>query len=147
MPQNPDLGLTWIEREPPLAPCAVAAWGEASRALAHRLLERDDAQLAGLAAVAGDALLVVVAEGPALPWADGARYLGRDPDAPALYTPTTLRPSVPAPLVERALSRRKKLAAPFAVLPELSLVVPLSGARALSRAPLQEWLDAQGRRG
>ncbi len=147
MPEPSNLELTWVEREPPLAPCAVAAWGETSHALAQRLLQRDDAQLARLSAVAGDSLLVVVAEGTELPWIDGVRYLGRDPDAPALYTPTTLRPSAPAPLVERALSREKGIAAPFAVLPERSLVVPLSGARALSRAPLAEWLAREGGRG
>ena len=147
MPQGPNLPLTWLEREPPLVPCAVAAWGEASRALAHSLLERDDAGLGALAAVAGDSLLVVLGEGPELPWADGVRYLGRDPDAPGLYTPTTLRPSAPAPLVERALSRHKEVAAPFAVLPERSLVIPLSRARALARARLQEWLAGQERRG
>src|SRR2546421_12248969 len=94
--------VTWRSRQSPLTPVAVAAQGEAARLLAGRLLARDDADLARLQGVAGPGLLVISGEEGALPWVDGAIYLGRDTEASALLLPTTLEPSVPLPLLERA---------------------------------------------
>jgi len=132
-------------RAEPLAPCAAAAEGAAAAALVRALLRRDDAALAGLSGVAAPGLLVVTGPAEALPWADGVRYLGRDPAAPALLLPTALEPEAPAALVERALlaaaGPADRVAAPFAVLDGPLRLVPLGEARPLDRSALLAWLE------
>ncbi|GAA2796692.1 hypothetical protein RMN57_35700 [Kitasatospora sp. CM 4170] len=103
----PAFPLHWERREPPLPAAAVLALGDAVPALAAAARERlragarlgvllDDDP--GLPA-ADHALLVLGAEAD-LPWADGARYLGRDA---GLLVPTTARPGPAAALWRRAL--------------------------------------------
>jgi hypothetical protein len=130
------IGWQWTARAAPLSPRAVAATGDAVRALARRLLDRDDAALARLRGVAGpDAVLVVI--GDDLPWVDGVTYLGWDPEAPTLLVPTALAPTVPAGLVEAAFARRfPGESSPLAVLPEIGRVVPTGDARPLERNAL-----------
>jgi hypothetical protein len=131
------LPITWQTRGLPLTPQAVAAQGTAMRLLAERLLARNDAELALLSGVAGPQLLIVLGPEALLPWVDGAFYLGQDPDAPNLLLPTTLVPSVPLPLLERALQRQvPHLAPPLAVLPESCQLVSLAAARAVARETL-----------
>ncbi|MEV8099713.1 hypothetical protein [Kitasatospora sp. NPDC085879] len=100
---EPVFALRWERREPPLPPAAVLALGDAVPALAAATRAR---LLAGvrLGTLAdADALLVLGAAGD-LPWADGARYLGRDGE---LLVPTTARP-LPAPaLWPAALGARR----------------------------------------
>jgi hypothetical protein len=141
------LPVTWRLREKPLAPIAAAAVGRRARALAPRLLAREDAALARLHGVAGKDVLVVLAEAADLPWLDGIVYLGRDPEAPALLVPTILEPEVPIALVERALVRRAQTS-PLAVLPDAErleprartdLLVPCGGALPIVRAVLEAW--------
>ncbi|MCX5175964.1 hypothetical protein [Streptomyces virginiae] len=99
--------LRWERREPPLPAAAVLAVGDAVPGLAAAALERirDGARLGVLAddgpslSAADRALLVLGAEGD-LPWADGARYLGRDA---GLLVPTTARPEPAAALWRRAV--------------------------------------------
>ncbi|WP_405437470.1 hypothetical protein OG373_09625 [Streptomyces avidinii] len=99
--------LRWERREPPLPAAAVLAVGDAVPGLAAAALERvrDGARLGVLAddgpglPAADRALLVLGAEAD-LPWADGARYLGRDA---GLLVPTTARPAPAAPLWRRAI--------------------------------------------
>ncbi len=108
-----------VPRPEPLAPTAAVAEGCAARRLARRLLQLGDAALARLVGVAGPGLLAVLGAEAELPWIDGIRYLGRDPDAPALYLPTALTFDVPLALVEGAfLAAATAGAAPFAVLLE-----------------------------
>ncbi|WP_405528147.1 hypothetical protein OG592_09620 [Streptomyces avidinii] len=103
----PSLPLRWERREPPLPAAAVLAVGDAVPGLAAAALERvrDGARLGVLAddapglPAADRALLVLGAEAD-LPWADGARYLGRDA---GLLVPTTARPAPAPPLWRRAL--------------------------------------------
>jgi hypothetical protein len=92
-------------------------------------------------ALAGDDLLLLVGPGEALPWADGALYLGRDPAAPALLLPTMLAPSVPLELLERALRRRLAASGPLALLPRAGAVevVALAGARTVTAERLAQW--------
>ncbi|MFI7354959.1 hypothetical protein ACIBTP_13525 [Streptomyces avidinii] len=103
----PSFPLRWERREPPLPAAAVLAVGDAVPGLAAAALERvrDGARLGVLAddgpdlPAADRALLVLGAEAD-LPWADGARYLGRDA---GLLVPTTARPAPAAALWRRAL--------------------------------------------
>lgn len=139
------LPLRWQVREPPLEPLAAAATGPAARALAERLLAMPDERLAALRGVAGPELVLVQGAAEALPWVDGAQYLGRDPEAPGLLLPTSLRPGVPLPLVERAVMlRRRAVPMPMALLLEPPLLVPLEEARPLERAALRRWLEEAG---
>lgn len=143
------LPLTWSARAEPLRVRAVAARGDAARALGRRVVALDDVALAALTAVAGDGLLIVL--GDELPWVDGAVYLGRDPDAPGLLLPTALTPSVPAAVLDHALARRLEAAAagaPLAVLPAPLAIAACGDARAIDRTRLRAWLgDADGNRG
>jgi hypothetical protein len=77
---------------------------------------------------------VVLGAAAALPWCDGARYLGRDPEAPALYVPTAIGPDLPVSLVERAVLRLAP--APVAVLPLEDRLVSVAAARPLARDAL-----------
>lgn len=138
------LPLRWQVREPPLDATAAAATGLAAVALAQRLFARTDEALSLLSGVSSPELLLVTGPPGALPWVDGVQYLGRDPEAPALLLPTTLRPAVPLPLVERAVMlRRRGNPAPAAVLLDPPLLVPLEAARAVDRAALRRWLEAR----
>lgn len=137
-PAAPTERVRWAPRDPPLAPAAVVGLGDAARALARRLLRLDDARLGALQGVAGPSLIAVVGAAEALPWVDGAVYLGRDPDAPTLYLPTALRPDVHVALFERALARGRSLDAPVAVVARAGelVVFSLGAARAVARAEL-----------
>lgn len=132
--------MVWRPRRTPLDPIAVAARGPAARALAQRLLARDDEALARLSGAASRELLVVLGDAADLPWVDGAVYLGKDTAAPSLLLPTTREPSVPLPLVERAFARAAGAAPPFAILLEPPVVASLEAARPVLRATLEEWL-------
>ncbi|MCG6497724.1 hypothetical protein [Kitasatospora sp. A2-31] len=103
----PAFALRWERREPPLPAAAVLALGDAVPALAAAARERlragarlgvlvdDDPSLP-----AADRALLVLGPEADLPWADGARYLGRDA---GLLVPTTARPGPAAVLWRRAL--------------------------------------------
>lgn len=94
--------VDWVRRAPPLEARGVVAVGEAARRLRDRALAR----LPGLAGVAGDGLLVVLAEPARVPWVDGATLIGPDPRAPRLWTPVHVRPTVHPALVAEALGER-----------------------------------------
>lgn len=136
--------MAWRPRRTPLDPVGVAARGEAARALARRLLAREDEALARLNGAAAPELLIVLGDSAELPWVDGAVYLGRDAAAPSLLLPTTREPSVPLPLVERACSRTVEAPPPFALLLDPPLLTSLQAARPVLRTTLQSWLDRAG---
>jgi hypothetical protein len=138
------LAVEWLPREPPLEPTAVAARGAAARALAARLLEEPDEALSTLRGVAGPDLILLIGETDSLPWADGVVYLGKDPSAPSLLLPTTLRHSVPGSLFEQALrSQFPSLATPIAVLPGGQQIVPVAEARTVDRPTLLAWSEGR----
>jgi len=138
------IALTWRPRTTPLDPLGMAVRGDAVRALAKRLLARDDEALARLSGVASPGLLVVLGEAADLPWVDGAVYLGRDADAPSLFLPTSREPTAPLPLVERALLARARTSGtspPYAVLVDPPLLASTQAARPIVRPVLQAWLE------
>ena len=135
--------IAWRPRPAPLEPVAMAARGEAARALARRLLARSDEDLARLTGVAGQDLILLLAnagDSGLLPWVEGAAYLGRDARAPSLLLPTNREPTVPLPLMERALvarAGRQKAEPPLAVLLDPPLLASVLEARPLVRRRLQ----------
>jgi len=122
---------------------AVAAHGPVAWMLARRLLARSDEELAQLQGVAGTQFLLVTGDGEALPWADGAVYLGRDAGAPSMLVPTTQEPSIPLPLLESALlANCNNLTPPIAVLPSHKMIASLTAARPLARDTLRGWIKS-----
>ena len=141
------ISVVWQTRDDALQPLAVGAFGGAARVLVRRCLARDDEVLALLRGVAVEKGGVIFSgDAEQLPWADGARYFGRDDAAPSLLLPTTLQPDVPLSLFESALHRQVGVssasAPPLLVWPEQKLVASLCDARPVVRARLLEWLDA-----
>lgn len=147
------LPVSWRPRPMPLDPVGVAARGDAARAMARRLLargDRDEDALARLSGVAGPGLIILLGEGPALPWVEGAAYLGRDAHAPSLLLPTNRQPAVPLPLLERALlirAARLQAEPPLAVLLDPPLLASTLEARPLVRSQIEAWLENEEKMG
>lgn len=139
--------IAWRPRPVPLEPVGVAARGEAARALVRRLLARSDEDLARLTGVAGQDLILLLGDAALLPWVEGASYLGRDAQAPSLLLPTNREPTVPLPLLERALVARaghRKAEPPLAVLLDPPLLASALEARPLVRRRLRFLLQEKG---
>jgi len=139
--------ITFSPRADVLDPVAVAGFGRAARALANRLLRLTDERLRELRGAAGDDVLVVLGETGSLPWADGVAYLGRDPDAPRLLVPTTVRPDIGLDVLERVIARRaavlpSRLPSPWAVLVSPPQLFSVAHAAAIERDRLHAWLEA-----
>ncbi len=128
------VAVGWRPRAVPLAPEAVVGRGEASRALARRVLA-DPGPWRGLV---GEALLVVFADGDALPWAEGVAYLGRDPRAPSLWVDTRWELDVPPDLAARAVARRAPGAVAWLRAPDA--LVPLGEVDRLDPGALAAWV-------
>lgn len=143
MPASLQFGISWVPRETPLLPAAVAARGDAALRLARRLLLLDDESLARLEGVAGNELIVIKGAAEDLPWVEGVQYLGVDHDAPALLLPTNYEASLPKPLLARALAARAGESGTIAVLPQPALLVPMKSARSVSRQALTEWIGGR----
>lgn len=140
---DPRVEVAFRPRAEPLEPVAAAARSAFARALATRLLARDDDALARLSGVAAGAIVIVLGARDDLPWADGVVYLGRDARAPSLLLPVTLEPDVHPALFERALLARG-LGPPIAVLLDPPALASVGSARPIERARLVRWLDAAG---
>lgn len=140
------LAPRWLPRHPPLRPVAVAGWGAAARALAAAALPQAEALSLHLDPE-DDALVLVLMPGApaaALPWADGATFLGVDPAAPALLLPTHQRPDLPLPLLAAAvLARAPAGGAPWALLPQRGRCLALGPARPAGAAALTARAEAR----
>jgi hypothetical protein len=137
--------VEWIRRTAPLPPVGAAARGPAAAALVRRLLALSDEALAGLAGVASPDLVAVGGPQDSLPWVDGVLYLGAAPGAAGLWVPTTLAPTVPEPLLARAI-QHARIASPAAVLVFPggdATVISLAAARPVARDLLEGWLEAR----
>lgn len=139
------LAPRWLPRHPPLRPVAVAGWGAAARALAAAALPQAAALSLHVDPEDDALVLVLLPDAPAgaLPWADGAVYLGVDPAAPALLLPTHRRPDLPLPLLAAAvLGRAPAGGAPWALLPGRGRCLALGPARPASVAALTARAEA-----
>lgn len=140
----------WTSRTVPLSPAAVIAEDPTvATELLRRVLDYPETTLSGLAGIVTSAglvaLLALRPDSLPLPWVDGVRYLGQDPDAGAsLLIPTEVEPTVPALLLYRALRLRYPDAKePLAVWPSRTQhgaenvgalkILSLCEARALDR--------------
>lgn len=137
------LSVAWSPRASPLTALAVVGEGPVALALARRVLAAEDATVARWSGVAGPGLLVLLGETESLPWVEGVLYLGRDTQAPSLFLPCTLAPSVAPALLERALLAREGVTTPLAVLPRSERLVSVGAARPVSRDVLSAWLARQ----
>jgi hypothetical protein len=127
--------MRWTRQEPPLAPVGVLARGPAARALGSRALEALD----GLSGLISRDLLLLLGPEQALPWVDGATWVGRQD---LLLLPTLSRPEVPLDLLCKAIARdHPTLAPPWLMLPEPELLLGAGIARALDRTRLEEALS------
>jgi hypothetical protein len=92
---------TWRPHPNPRAPSGLVAFDSAVRRLLDRLSMTPDAPLR--LGSFGQYALVVLGPEADLPWVDGALYVVDSPEAPGLFLPTTLEPSVPVGLVRAAV--------------------------------------------
>ncbi len=129
--------LTWSPRWPPLEPECVVVRGASARVLA-RALVLDPPRLARYRGVVTDDALVL--SGPELPWAEGARYFGRDAGSGWLLVPTTEVASVPTAWLERRYRQALAQAAwPCVLVPEPLTVIPLGAAAPFDPQRLAAW--------
>jgi hypothetical protein len=124
------LAPRFLPRDRPLPPIAVAIPRSLVRPLAERA-GRDPAEFSSLRALGSPSCLLLFGEAEALPWVDGAVFLGRDEAAPRLLVPTAVAPDLPYDLLERALFA----AAPSAHAPCALLLDPLRLVDAAYPAP------------
>ena len=129
--------LTWSPRWPPLAPECVVVRGESAKALA-RALALDPQRLARYRGLVADDALVL--SGADLPWADGARYFGRDAGSGWLLVPTTHTASVPTAWLERRYrTELPQVAWPCVLVPDPLTVIPLGAAAPFDPQRLAAW--------
>jgi hypothetical protein len=133
------LKIHWQSRIDALSPCAMLVFDSAAIALAKKMMSFEDEKLHPFQGVRAKKMMLIMGDGESLPWTNGAVYLGRDTEAPAVLLPTTLKPNVPLDLFERALYERFRKLSPFAVLPEK--IIPFGTAKTLSRNILEKWLS------
>lgn len=132
-------GLRWTPREPPLPVEGCVCVGGAAEALVGRLLALDDASLARLEGSAAPGFVAVFGAAGSLPWVDGAQWLGRVAEAPALWLPTERRPDAPPELLQSAALRAVGGAGPVVLTPDRLIAVdPLP----VVRAHLARWRPA-----
>ena len=128
--------ISFFARPTPLTAVAIAARGPHVRTLFAKLRALSDEQLARFSGVRANDAAIILGPADALPWFDGAQYLGAHG---GLLLPTWAEPSVHSALLERAL-RQSVPPGPIAVLLDTldaaPLVVPLAAARPLSRERL-----------
>lgn len=139
---NALIAISWRPRGLPLDPVGVAALGPVASRLGRRVLAFDNQRLERLRGAASRGVLFLFGAFDDLPWVDGVVYLGNDREAHGLIVPTTLEPSVPALLLERALSERFG-APPLVVLADPPMVFEAGRARSVDRARLLAWLDKE----
>jgi MoxR-vWA-beta-propeller ternary system domain bpX5 len=121
-----------------LQPSALIAFGDSAIRLRKKLLSFDDEKLSNLQGVFADNLLFVAGETDNLPWIDGGIYLGKDVNAPSIFLPTNLRPTIPIDLFEKALLSKFAAQKPFAVIE--NQIIPIGKMRPISRRILNEIL-------
>ena len=110
--------------------------GETKLRLTEHLLTQEDKVLEAMAAVFFDDALFVKGESETLPWVDGIRYLGIDPDAPRLWIPTHTKPNVALGIFAAAIQKHAGIAGPLAVSLFPKRTFPVGDSHILTRASL-----------
>lgn len=132
------MSMQWFVQEPALVPAGAVAWGGAARDVLRQMQLRSAEQRTGLRFVATADMLVLLGDAGQLPWVDGIRYCAASPEAPMLWLPTLLRPSLPIDLLQHRLLHEAGRG-PVLLWPEPPCFMPLDAAAALDEAALQ-WL-------
>lgn len=114
-----DVVLEWCRREPPLTIAAVMGSGRIAASIAQGLMQRALPQGIAVAVHVDHQVVVAVGQSDQLPWVGGASWLGHDGP---LLCPTTVRPTLPVDLVERAVRRRGTGVGPVIVTPDSAFV-------------------------
>jgi len=122
----------WTQRRYPLTVAGVVGLGPVARALGARLWRRG---LDGFEGVAGPGVLAILGDAP--PWADGAVFIGREPEAPGVWLPTARTLSVHPALLARRLQQDGHRG-PVAVLEQC--IIPLGEARSIDPTLFRRWL-------
>jgi len=130
--------MQWLVQDPALAPAGAVACGRAAHELLRQLQLRPADAFTGLRFVATADMLVLLGATGQLPWVDGIRYCAASPEAPMLWLPTLLRPSLPADLLQHRLLHEAGRG-PVLLWPDPSCYIPLDAAAALDGTALQ-WL-------
>jgi hypothetical protein len=134
--------IRFRERRSPLEAIAVYAEGAVAHALIEQLAAASGERIGALRGVARADCAVLLGPALELPWVDGVLYLGRDERAPQLLLPTYCEPELPCELLERRVLAAAQ-PPPIAVVPCAQRLVAVGQARALDRAALRAWLNAQ----
>jgi len=130
------MNWTWELATEPNEPQAAIGIGATWKLLLDRLLALPDPQRAPLTVTANGDMLAVIGAPNHLPWAPGVRYAAPCMEAPALWLPTTHRPSVPADLLARAILRLHDRS-PILLWPDPSWIIPLDRQLPVTEALLK----------
>lgn len=132
------ISISWSPTDTPLQPCVAVATDSIAAQLLQKLITMDDAALAAYKGVAGKNIVLI--SGDSLPWVNGIRYLGSDPQAPNLFVPTNLQCNIPLALLDKAI-KRQVANTPVALLPELNAMVSFQQALSVCRDLVSDWLE------
>lgn len=132
------MAMQWLAREAVLAPAGAVACGRAAHDLLRQLQIRSAEERQGLRFIATADMLVLLGEADQLPWVDGIRYCAASPEAPMLWLPTLLCPSLPVDLLQQRLLHEARRG-PVLLWPEPACYMPLDAAAPLDEAAVQ-WL-------
>ena len=128
--------IHYLPQEPPLVAEGVVAQGQTVQRLARRVLQQDCTQLQVVATVD---ILVLLGPYESLPWTDGVCYIGRSPQAPHLFLPTTLHCTPHPQLVLQHFQSRTQTG-PVLLLPAWSTFMSLVSASPLHPPSLRQWI-------
>ncbi len=130
------LEIKWQNRFDSLQPLALIAFDDSAIRLKEKLLTFDDEKLLNLQGVFAENLLFITGKSENLPWIDGGIYLGKDQNAPTIFLPTNLRPTIPIDLFEKSLLRKFVAQKPFAVVK--NKIIPIGKMLPISRKILSD---------
>ncbi len=115
---------TWVEATASITPMAAVATGARIPALLRCLQTMPETGMSTWQIAFAEELLIVIAPSAVLPWLDGLHYAANSHDAPTLWLPTHLQPSVAPELLARAFKQQHQCQ-PLLLWPNPAIVVPL----------------------
>lgn len=128
--------IKWQNRLDSLQPLALIAFDKAAIRLKEKLLSFDDEKLSSFQGVFAQNLLFIIGDSKILPWINGGIYLGKDQNAPTIFLPTNLRPTIPIDLFEKVLLGKFAKQRPFAVVK--NQIIPIGKTLPISKQILSE---------
>lgn len=123
--------LTWHSGYIAPLPEAAVVWGATRHPLLDHLNRLADTELQQLRLVVGEHCWVVLGETARLPWVSNIQYAAHSIQAPELWLPTRLIPSICPSLLLRHLKSCHQLS-PILLWPEPKRIIPLMKQQTLS---------------